>query len=144
MSDKLISDEQLEQYYTAFKGFADKESNMLKAENIEKALRYLSLNPSPQDVEDIIEDIQGECDFHTFAYIAYKHSRCSNVADELVESFAIFDKDETGTLPVDQIKNILKHIKNPFTDEQIDNLLAKVSIKDQRVDYKEFVNAMLE
>ena len=143
MSDNLISDEKLEEYYTAFKGFAEKDSDKLKAENIEKALRYLSLNPSPEDVEDIKSDIGEECDFHTFAYIAYKHSRCINVADELVESFAIFDKEDTGMLPVEKIKEILKHINNPFTDDQINDLLAKVTITNDSVNYSEFVKAML-
>ena len=144
MSDSLLSDEKLQELNAAFKGFADKSSGNLGAENIEKALRSTGLNPTPEEVEDIIEEIGDECDFKTFAYIAYMHSRCIDVEGELVESFEIFDKEGKGFLPVSKIKEILKKIKNPFTDEQIEQLLSKVNVTNNTVNYTEFVKAMLE
>ena len=144
MEEKLVSDERLQELNAAFKGFSDKETGNLKSENIEKALRSVGLNPTPEEVEDIIEEIGNECDLHTFIYVAYVHSRCINVESELVESFEIFDKEGKGFLPVSKIKEILKNIKNPFTDEQIDELLSKVTVTDNNVNYSEFVKAMLE
>ena len=144
MEQKLISDERLQELNDVFKGFADKESKKLSAENVEKALRASGSNPTPEEMEDILDEIGDECDFHTFVFIAYRHSRCINVVEELVESFEIFDKDSKGTLPVEKIKEILKRIKNPFTDEQIDNLFAKVTITNGVVDYREFAKIMVE
>ncbi|KAI5486257.1 calcium-binding protein family [Trichomonas vaginalis G3] len=126
----------------SFEGFSE-DGKTLAPENLEKALRAIGLNPNPEEIEDMLEE-NSTIDIKAFMYIVYHHSRYTDVKHELIESFSIFDKDGNGTLPVDKIREILHKIKNPFTDEQIDQLLEKVEINNNEVDYSKFVDAMLE
>lgn len=141
--ERQLTPEQIEKLRKAFSQFADGENGGLTAESIEKALRAAGCNPTPEEVTDIQDDIEDEADFNTFAYIYYRHSRCVNVEEELIESFEIFDKDGTGYLTVDKIRNILSNVRTPFTEEQIDDLLDKVTIQDNKVKYTELVKAMI-
>lgn len=141
MCEYNIEPELLQEAKKSFDGFSE-DGKTLAPENLEKAIRAIGLNPTPEEIEDMLEEIT-EIDFKAFIYIVYHHSRCTDVKAELIESFGIFDKDDTGKLPVDKIREILKKIKNPFTDEQIDQLLEKVDIEDDEVDYVQFVDAML-
>lgn len=140
----VFSPEQLENLFEAYNAFKDGQTGLLMPYQIETALRAMGCNPTPEEVEDIQEDAKNGVNFKTFAYIAYRHSRAVDVVGELVESFAVFDRNSTGVLPVSEIRKILKGIKNPFTDDQITEILDKVNYTNDNVNYAEFVEAMVQ
>ena len=141
---KVITAHQLQVLHDAFDTFDVDQDGYLEPEVIERALRACGYNPSIAEMTDIYEDINRRpISFNAFLYISYRHSRNVNVEQELIDAFHVFDENETGLLPVKDIKKILKAIRRPFTDDQIDELVAQTKPWNNLVDYKKFVQYML-
>jgi Ca2+-binding EF-hand superfamily protein len=81
--------------------------------------------------------------FNAFLYIVYRHSRHADVEDELMKVFRLFDRDRTGRLPADTIREVLTRCEKPFTPAQISDILSCAGAQDGLVDYQEMVKAVL-
>ena len=143
----LFSEDDIKNLKNAFDAFDDNCDNLISTDVLPKVLRAVGLNPLPSEIEDMKEDI-GELtlDFNGFIYIVYRHAREADPAQELLDSFRVFDKDGKGTLDVNTIHQILSNLKQPYSEEQINELivLAKPYTKNDQIDYKNFVNTILE
>ena len=140
----VIPAKERENYKNAFDAFDEDRDDMITKEVLGKLLRALGYNPYPEEVEDMIEDVggDGKIDFDSFMYLVSKHAREADPEKELVDAFRVFDKKGTGKLPRETISKILKNLKQPFTDDQIEELFNKAG-RDQQIDYAEFVTIML-
>ena len=142
--EPVFSKDDLTNMKNAFDAYDEERKDKIKPEVLGKLLRALGFNPLPEEVEDMLEDVGGQdIDFKTFAYLVYRHAREADPAGELIASFRVFDKDGTGKLPVATIRQILSHLKQPFEEEQIDELISKANPVDDQIDYTEFADLML-
>lgn len=141
---QIITSRQLQTLHEAFDTFDTDGDGYIEPNLIERALRACGYNPSISEMTDIYEDIQRRpISFSAFLYISYRHSRNSNVEQELIDAFHVFDEKETGYIPTKDIKNVLTSIKRPFTDAQIDELVTQTKPWNNLVDYKKFVHILL-
>jgi Ca2+-binding EF-hand superfamily protein len=148
MTDDLVfTAEDRENFQNAFKAFDESQSNRVLTERLGKLLRAVGFNPFAEEIEDMMRD-SGEStfDFDSFMYIVYRHARCVDPERELIDAFKVFDKKGEGKLTVPLVRQILLNLKQPFTDDQINELFVQAEIKPgaQYVDYNEFVKVMLE
>jgi Ca2+-binding EF-hand superfamily protein len=113
-----------------------------------KLLRAVGFNPYPEEVEDMIEEIEKNNDPLNFAaslYVLRSHARAVDPEGELVDEFRVFDKDGKGKLKVETIRNILKGIKQPFTDDQITELISQAEVDSGNcIASRDFVKLMLD
>jgi calmodulin len=139
--------EDRENFKNAFDAFDENRDHAVETITLGKLLRAVGYNPLPEEVEDMMADIGADTfDFESFLYVLHHHARAVDPEGELVEAFRVFDKKGTGKLETGQVREILKHIKQPFTDDQISELFVQADIKPGalEVDYIEFVKVMLE
>jgi calmodulin len=140
--------EERENFKNAFDAFDDDRDGEIPTSLLGKLLRAVGYNPYPEEVEDMIEDLASDkspLNFKTFYYLLSHHARAAFPEDELVDAFRVFDKNGTGRLDVEVIKNILKSLKQPFTADQIAELISQADVDPQStVDYREFVKIMLD
>ena len=142
----LFSPEVRENFKNAFDAFDDDRDDLVSTDEIGKLLRAVGFNPLPEEVEDMIEDINAPTfDYNSFMYIVSRHAREVDPEQELVDSFRVFDKDGTGKLKTEIIRKILRSLKQPFTEDQINELLGQASIdKDDCIKYEDFAKIMLD
>ena len=142
----IFSAEDKENFKNAFDAFDEDRDDLIKTDVLGKLLRAVGFNPMPEEVEDMIEDIGATTlDFNSFMYILYRHAREVDPEAELVDAFKVFDKDGTGKLKTDMIRQILRNLKQPFTEDQISELLALAEIDgNDCVNYEDFVKVMLD
>lgn len=128
-----------------FNDFDDDNDGEIEVQKIESALRAYGLNPTIDEVSDILEDMNrsNTINMNTFAYIVYHLSRCSDVEKELIDAFRLFDKNATGKIPKSMVKQILTNIKRPFTDSQIDEVLNKLQDDKENIDYTSLAKELL-
>jgi Ca2+-binding EF-hand superfamily protein len=137
--------EDRENFKNAFDAFDEDRDDLCQTEILGKLIRAIGFNPLPEEVEDMQEDINASTfDFNTFLYLVYRHAREADPEAELIESFRVFDKDGSGKLPVATVRKILENLKQPFTKEQIDELLGKAAVVGNKINYAEFVPLMLD
>lgn len=145
MSQPLFSPEDRENYKNAFDAFDEDRDDYIASDVLGKLLRAVGFNPTPEEVEDMVQDVAADkLDFKSFLYIVSRHAREADPEAELIEAFKVFDKTASGKLPVDTIKNILRNLKTPFTEDQIRELIGQADVKDDQIEYAEFVKVMLD
>lgn len=145
-SEGMFTAENKENFKNAFDAFDEDRDELIKTDVLGKLLRAVGFNPMPEEVEDMIEDIGASTlDFNSFMYILYRHAREVDPEGELVDAFKVFDKDGTGKLKTDTIRKILRNLKQPFTEDQISELLGQAEVDgNDCVNYEDFVKVMLD
>jgi calmodulin len=145
----VFTPEQRENFKNAFDAFDEDRDDRVAVDQLGKLIRAVGFNPLPEEVEDMIEDIGGSTfTFDAFLYIIFRHSREADPEGELVDSFRVFDKGGTGRLELDLVRRILHNLKQPFTDDQIDELLSDgdvdLEIDQGTLNYAKLVKRMID
>jgi Ca2+-binding EF-hand superfamily protein len=79
--------------------------------------------------------------FNGFLYLILLHGRATDPDHELVAAFQLFDSNGSGTATTTRIRWILANLKEPFTPDEIGELLGAslVDAKNDTVKYEDFV-----
>ncbi|OHT10117.1 EF hand family protein [Tritrichomonas foetus] len=146
MENTFFSIEDRENFKNAFDAFDENRDDLIETTDLGKLLRAVGFNPMPEEIEDMMEDVGASTlDFSAFLYIVSRHAREVDPEQELIDAFRVFDKEGTGKLKTDVIRKILRNLKQPFTEDQISELLGQATIdKQDCVKYTEFVKVMLD
>lgn len=139
-----VTSDQMESIQNAFDTFDKNEDGYLEHNELEPALRALGFNPRQYEIQDMIEDTGNTpIDIKAFVYLAYRHSRSIDAEQELVNAFRVFDLQGTGKIPESKIREILKNIKKPLTDDEIDEVLRRSDSENGQVNYVNFVHELM-
>ena len=64
---------------------------------------------------------------------------------ELRDVFMVFDKDQSGTISADELRNVMKVIGEKLTDQEIEDAIKLADTTgDGEVSYDEFIQFILE
>ncbi|CDI80991.1 myosin light chain TgMLC1, putative [Eimeria acervulina] len=99
--------------------------------------RQLGLAPSYADVEKFEQENGSQLDYSTFQQFAAQSTHPEDNIEDLVGAFAHFDPNGTGTLSVQQMRNILMTFGEPLTKEEMSVVESKF-FTGPTVDYREF------
>lgn len=61
----------------------------------------------------------------------------------MMEAFQALDKDKTGKIDAQQLRQILATLGDVLSSDEIDNLFKEVSIGSEGLDYQSFVNTLV-
>jgi calmodulin len=145
----FFTTKQIQTFQNAFNAFDEDGDERNPVNVLGKLLRAVDYLPRPDEIEDMIEGIKEEArplgiSFEDFVNFVYYHARYANPVRELEKAFHLFDKDRTGWLSVDTIKNILRSFKPPLSDTEIGEVLMVADIsKDNLIKYSGFVEKLL-
>lgn len=144
MGEQIITSDQLEKLHNAFDAFDEDNDGKVQCDVLEKLIRSVGFNPSAEEIEDMTDDLNNApFTFNAFLYIVFRHSRCVNVEEDLIRAFRVFDKTKCGRLPIVTVKAILENTRQPFTKEQIDDIIEHCDAKNDLVDYRILVRSIL-
>ena len=142
----VIPFKDIPEYQNAFEGFDRNHSGKVPNELLEPLLRSLGYNPTDEEVEDMIEDLGRETsfDFDSFMVIVSRHARSSKAEIEISDIFRTLDKENTGRIPVEVVKQTLTSTNHPLDDDDINEILKDLDIEDDNtVDIEDLTNVML-
>lgn len=143
-NNQIITIDKLEMLHSVFDAYDEDNDGKIDYEKMETLIRAVGYNPTPEEVDDMILDVQRRpFSFCQFLYIVYRHSRAASVEDDLVTAFKVFDRNKSGRLPVATIRSILENTRQPFSSDQIDDLLEQVDVQNDEVDYTMLAHAIL-
>jgi calmodulin len=64
---------------------------------------------------------------------------------ELRDVFMVFDKDQSGTISADELRNVMRVIGEKLTDQEIEDAIKLADTTgDGEVSYDEFIQFILE
>ena len=76
-------------------------------------------------VRDVSEDpVYHTIEFNEFLQLLSKQQRSGTNYDSLKDAFSIFDKDDDGYIPVNEMRDILQSLGDKMTDQELDEMMA--------------------
>ncbi|XP_060587403.1 neo-calmodulin-like [Ruditapes philippinarum] len=115
-----------------------------------KAARLLGLNPTAEDAEQMIKD----CNPSQKGYVNKTEFRKlfnDRQADidaqiqEIVKAFQVFDKDNSGTISADEIREVLRKSGEDVDEAEIEEMLKLVDVDgDGNISIEEFACVMCD
>lgn len=140
-------DERDESIRAIFDMFDKNGDGKLMNDELDKFIRALGREPSEDEVARIIEkadtDGNGYITFDEFlSYMDDVYVMSPDQIDDLVEAFKIFDVDKSGSISLQEFRNILtKYGKTMFTDQDIIDIFDMIDLDgDGNVNYAEFID----
>ncbi|KAH7126119.1 complex of Cambr and Cam [Dactylonectria macrodidyma] len=142
-----FSEQQIAEFKKAFSVFDADGNGQVTASEIGTVLRSLGQNLSDAELEGMVNGIDvdknGSIDFNEFLTIMAAKKENNDLQEDLLDAFKTFDKDGSGTISRDEIRQVMLSLGENLTDDDINEML-QVADKDGNgtIDYNEFVQIM--
>jgi len=143
-----LSNEKMTELRDAFMLFDYTKSGRINARDIGPVVRSVGLKPSEAEIHEMQAECQGE-DPDLNRLVQLVSSKVTNPPAERPEAFrdmfSIYDKDNRGTISVQEMRHLLTSVGEKLTDEEADQLL-KVSgcVQNGQVQYDKFIQVVLK
>jgi calmodulin len=122
-----FTDIELEKFKEAFIFFDRNGDGTLKNEDLGLALRSMGALVSNKEVQTLLRkydpDNIGTIDLNDFIACMAEIVNKPDNESEIRGGFSVFDKDDNGLLPVDEMRHVLTRIGDPMSQEEITNFL---------------------
>jgi len=140
-----LTEEQTEQC-EIFKLFANESNGYITTEQLGDVMRYLGVNPTKAELASMIKEIGSkEIDRDKFLELMAKQKQAEeNIREELMETFKIFDKANTGTVSRQELRHVLTTIGEQLTEDEIEEMIKEADLsQDGKLVIEEFVKLLL-
>mmetsp|Transcript_82785 Transcript_82785/g.114957 ORF Transcript_82785/g.114957 Transcript_82785/m.114957 type:complete len:146 (+) Transcript_82785:75-512(+) len=114
----------------------------VEGKKLNALFRSVGLNPTEAQVAEWKKECGGSCDKDTFIKVAKKKFEESNDSvDEIIDSFAVFDKDGQGMISAAEFKHILCNMGESLGEREITEVMSEVEIDSKgMINYKAFAD----
>ena len=139
-------------YKIAFEMFDTEKNNYLNAEQLTLVMQSLGYDLSKNEIEDMMFSIlknEKTKNYHRinlsqFQKLMNLWRQESDVFEEYLEAFRVFDDAGTGIIRKDEIEKILIQYGKDISKEDIKYMLNDADVNnDGKIDYKNFVRLLL-
>ena len=138
---------QIAEFQEAFALFDRKGDGTIPVEELPTVLRALGLDRQKDRYEAMMSkltvDKNGMLDFPQFLELMEPVLEETDMEDELLEAFQLFDKDKNGFISVATMRYLLSDLEQKLTEEEIDAIIDMADIDGNgMIDYKKFIKRM--
>ena len=112
-------------------------------------MRSLGLNPSDEDLKEIIDSFDNEknnnlIDFNSFLIIMAKRKNDIDKEEDLIDAFRVFDKENNGKISARELRYVMMSSGEDLNENDIEEMIREASTEnDDFIDYYKFVKLML-
>jgi Ca2+-binding EF-hand superfamily protein len=144
-ASQVFTEEQRATFKNAFDSFDGDGSGSVPVQSLAALLIGRGFNPRPDELDDMLEDIAAPAfDLDTFLYIVYRYARANDPEADLLAGLRIAAKF-SERLDAKAIRQILSQSKEPWTEEQINQLLKVGNIQGEtKVTFDQFLHLLQE
>ena len=76
-------------------------------------------------INEVDVDSSGSIDFEEFLKMMSQTVKAQDFAHETRAAFNVFDKDGSGTISADELRQVMKSLGENLTDEEIDEMIRE-------------------
>eukprot|EP01126_Amoeba_proteus_P066773 TRINITY_DN9729_c0_g1_i2.p1 TRINITY_DN9729_c0_g1~~TRINITY_DN9729_c0_g1_i2.p1 ORF type:complete len:152 (-),score=46.39 TRINITY_DN9729_c0_g1_i2:81-536(-) len=120
--------EKIEECRQAFALF-DKDGNgNITVDELETVLRSFGQTPTPDELHNMMKEVDidgnGEIDFNEFLKMLARNITSSE--DEIAECFKVFDKNSSGAIEPDELREVMESIGEVLTAEEVQLMIQEL------------------
>ncbi|KAK4244975.1 hypothetical protein C7999DRAFT_34687 [Corynascus novoguineensis] len=139
--------DEIAQYKQVFEIFDKDGTGDITADELGQVMRELGLNPTEAELRDLVNEVDvnndGVISFEEFLGLMSQTVKERDTEQELLEAFQVFDKDGSGTISSEELRNVLKSLGENLTDQELDEMIKLADRNgDGTIDYHEFASIM--
>lgn len=142
-----LSKDQLDECRKLFTIFDVNGDNKISSRELGSALRGLRINISEAEVKELIAQVDanqnGSLEFAEFCKLYAEHLGNMLNLEKLMSTLAAFDKNATGAVDPQELKQILTTQGEPLTESEIDEVFRDAGIASAPFPYKNLANLLL-
>lgn len=146
--EEKFTDVELEKFKEAFVFFDRDGDGTIKVEDVGLAMRSMGALISNQEVKLLMKKYDpeniGTIDLNDFIACMAEVINKPDNESEIRNAFAVFDKDDNGLLPVEEMRHVLARIGDPLNQDEVTNFLNILDIYgDGYVRVDDLVNLLM-
>ncbi len=144
MSDENSRFQEIKEAFNVF----DKDNDgFITIKELGTVMRSLGHNPTEGELQDMIKlydkDESGTIDFPEFLDLMTTKMKETELEEQLIETFKVFDRDGNGLLSGQELKYVMAVVGEVLTDQEVDELIKQADVDgDGFINYQEFVKMM--
>jgi calmodulin len=143
-----IPEHRLKDYRDAFEMFDKDKDGTITAKELANVMRSLNQDPSEQELQDMIAEVDvdgnGRIDFEEFVSLMNRRSKETDIEEEVINAFRVFDKDGSGLIGSNELRQVMTTLGDVLTDEEADEMIREADVDgDGYINYEEFVRMMM-
>lgn len=147
MTDHL-TEEQIAEFKEAFQIFDKDGDGLITTKELGTVMRSLGQNLSEEELKTMIEEVDtdksGTIDFQEFLGLMAWKMKETDIEEELVEAFKVFDRDGNGLISAHELRFVMSTSGEQLTEEDIEEMIREADENgDGYIDYEEFVRMMM-
>jgi calmodulin len=151
MHIQQLSHEAVQEFREVFHLFDKDGDNTIDCQELGVAMRSLGLNPSDQEVESMIREVDvdnsGAIDFQEFLALMSRCVADQSIEKEMKEAFRAFDKDGDGYITRNEFRDTLVRLTGKsLTEDEVDEIIYEGKFDanhDGKLSYEEWVDFMI-
>ncbi|KAM3147209.1 EF-hand domain [Paramecium bursaria] len=137
----------LQEFKEAFALFDKDGDGTITIKELGMVMRSLGINPTYKDLKEMIREVDfdgnGMIDFNEFLSLMAKKLRDTDLEEEYITAFKIFDQDGDGTLSAQELKHVLINMGEKVSDQDVNDLIKEFdSDKDGYITLEEFIKLL--
>ncbi|KAG0518603.1 hypothetical protein BDA96_09G190000 [Sorghum bicolor] len=147
MAEKLTP-AQVDECKEIFDLFDADEDGRIAAGDLVTALRSLGQNVDEAEARRFLEDAGAGAgatiDLAAFLALAARKMGARQSEERLAECFDVFDDARTGSIPAEQLRQVMVSHGDRLTEQEADAMLREADPQGEgRVEYKQYVKVLL-
>lgn len=141
-----LTEEQIAEFKEAFQIFDKDGDGCISTDELKNAMIALGSNPTDDDVEkkknEVDKDNSGTIDFKEFLYLMTKGLKESNIENQLIEAFKIFDRHNNGKISVHEFRYVMMSSGGDIPKEDIEGIINEADNGNGYIDYMDFIKVL--
>lgn len=110
-------------------------------------MRSLGQQPTEAALKQMISEVDadgsGTIDFAEFLTLMSRKMKSADSQAEILEAFKVFDKDGSGKISADELRQVMNNLGEKLSDEEVSEMIREADTNgDGEIDVKEFVKMM--
>ena len=137
-----LSPAQMDECRRLFTLFDANNDGHISSRELGSALRGLGINISEAGVRNIVSDTDrshnGQLEFSEFCELYQKSLKDALTEEKLISTLAAFDRNNTGSLDIAEIRHILTTEGEPLSDAEVEDIFREAGVQGSSFRYREF------
>lgn len=147
--EEVFTPEQLFAFKRSFDLFDTSNEGLIPFDKLQVLLKSIGQKPTPEDIiaykNEFDADNRGFLNFDAFKDIMSERFRKDDKATAILAAFKVFDKENSGNVKCDDLRDAILSLSDLLNDEQVDEMMKDLDPEATGAfNYVDLVKEMME